>query len=148
MAKPTNDGDAIALVRAAGVLLESARGPIPNLVELVVGESIKGTWWGHPKGKLIFRATRTVRDDPNVLVCRLIAGKVTFVHRKLWPALVRLAPTITPDWLARIKEEHTASGAHRKTTTAFPDWVPLADRKRGAAMNEADARAAFPKGAL
>jgi hypothetical protein len=35
--------------------------------------------------------TRAVRDSDDVLVCRLIKGKITFVHRRLWPALVRAA---------------------------------------------------------
>jgi hypothetical protein len=33
-----------------GMLLQSARGPLPNVAELVAGEPIKGSWWGHPKG--------------------------------------------------------------------------------------------------
>lgn len=135
--------DALALVREAGILLESARGPVPNLAELLVGKPIKGNWWAHPKGRLIFRMTREVRDHPDVLVCRLIGGKVTFVHKRLWPALARLGRTIPKDRLARIREEHTETGAHRVVTTPFPDWLPAAVRKRADAMDLAKARAAF-----
>ncbi len=50
--------------------------------------------------------------------------KVTLVHRRLWPALVRVADRFPPKNLAAIHEEHTTSGAHRVHEQAFPDWVP------------------------
>jgi hypothetical protein len=36
-----------------------------------------GSWWGHAKGHEIFWLTRAVRDSGDVLVCRLVGGKVT-----------------------------------------------------------------------
>ena len=115
--------NAIAFVRAHGIVLESARGSVPILAEAVAGERIQGGWWGHPKGHDIFVATRAVRDSPDVLVCRLLGGKVTYIHRRLWPAVVRLAARFRKDSLAAIQEEHTASGSHRIVRTPFPDWV-------------------------
>ena len=56
---------------------------------------------------------------------RLVSGKVTFVHRRIWPALVRVADRFTPKQLAALHEEHTASGAHRVHEQPFPDWVPV-----------------------
>src|SRR5205814_1136046 len=79
--------DSIAFVKRHGIVLESARGPVPNLAEAVAGERIRGGWWGHPKGRDIFAATRAVRDSPDVLVCRFLDGKVTFIHRRLWPTV-------------------------------------------------------------
>jgi hypothetical protein len=32
-------------VREQGIVLQSARGPIPNLAEYVAGEPIRGSWW-------------------------------------------------------------------------------------------------------
>ncbi len=55
---------------------------------------------------------------------RLVRGKVTLVHRRLWPALVRLADRVPRERLAALHEEHTASGAHRVVEEPFPDWVP------------------------
>src|SRR3954469_6222082 len=75
----------------AGVLLESARGPIPNVAELVAGEPIKGSWWGHRAGHAIFEAINALADSPDVVRLRLVNGKVTLVHRRVWPALVRVA---------------------------------------------------------
>ncbi len=72
-----------------GVLLEAARGPIPSVAELVAGAPIRGSWWSHPAADEIFRATRALRDAPDVLVCRLLDGKVTFDAIACLPAPLR-----------------------------------------------------------
>ncbi len=74
---------ALAFVRRHGVVLEGARGPVPNLAEAVAGAPIRGSWWGHAKGHEIFRLTRAVRDARDVLVCRLVGGnlKGAFIRR-------------------------------------------------------------------
>jgi hypothetical protein len=114
---------ALAFVRSHGIVLESARGPVPSLAEAVAGERIRGGWWKHPKGHDIFAAARAARDSEDVLVCRLVDGKVTFIHRRLWPALVRLADKLRKKSLAAIHEDHTASGWHRMVERPFPQWV-------------------------
>jgi hypothetical protein len=105
-------------------MLESGHGPVPNLVEFIAGEPVKGNWWSHPDAHRIFALTRSVRDSPDVLTCRVVNGKVTFVHRRVWPALVRLANLVPKDRLAAIQEVHTRTGAHRVITIPFPTWVP------------------------
>ena len=130
---------ALAFVEQAGVVLESAHGPVPSLAEAIAGAAIRGSWWGHANGREIFRATRTVRDSSDILVCRLIDGKITYVHRRLWPALVRLADRFAASHLAAIREEHTESGAHRLVTTAYPQWVPREIRAAADELSEADA---------
>ena len=47
-----------------------------------------------------------------MLVCRLVGGKVTYVHRRLWPALVRVSGRFPRKNLAKVHEKHTASGKH------------------------------------
>jgi hypothetical protein len=79
--------EAVAFVQKHGVVLESANGQVPSLAQAITGDKIKGSWWAHPRGKEIFQITRIVRESDQVLVCRLISGKVTLVHRRLWPAL-------------------------------------------------------------
>lgn len=77
--------DGIALVRERRVLT------LGQLAERIAGEPISGSWWGHPAGKEIYRvatALEEARDE--VLVAKLVDGKVTFVHRALWPALARV----------------------------------------------------------
>lgn len=87
---------ALDFVRRHGVVLEAARGKAPSLAEAIAGEPLGGAWWPHPKAQEIFAATRVVRGSPEVLVCRLLGGKVTFIHRRLWPALVRIANRFPP----------------------------------------------------
>ena len=111
-------------LKREGVMLESGRGPIPNLVEFIAGEPVKGNWWSHRQSHSIFALTRLVRDSPDVLTCRLVDGKVTFVHRRVWSALVRLANLFPQSRLAAIREVHTRTGAHKIITIRFPAWVP------------------------
>ena len=134
---------ALGFVRKHGVVLESAKGPLPSLAEAIAGEPIHGSWWAHPSGHLIFELTRIVRDSDQVLVCRTFQGKVTFVHQRLWPALVRLAPHLPRRSLARIREHHTRSGRHVVRSVAFPRWVPATVRLRASRLSEAAARQAL-----
>jgi hypothetical protein len=131
--------NAIDFVRSHGIVLESARGPVAILAEAVAGERIQGGWWGHPKGHDIFAAVRAVRDSPDVLVCRLLGGKVTYIHRRLWAAVVRLADKLDKDLLVAIREEHTASGSHRVVGTPFDEWVPREEREVANRLTEEEA---------
>jgi hypothetical protein len=115
--------DAMAVLIEHGMLLASARGPIPNVAALVAGEPIKGSWWAHPTSHAIFNTLALLAESPDVIRLRLVDGKVTLVHRRLWPALVRVADHLTVKQLAAISEEHTASGAHRVDERPFPSWV-------------------------
>lgn len=115
---------AFAFVKKSGVVLESGRGPVPSLAEAIAGAPIRGSWWAHPKAHTIFLCSRAIRASADVLVCRLVAGKVTYVHRRLWPALVRLAGRFDIDRLAAIREVHTTSGKHEVKVTPFAEWVP------------------------
>jgi len=115
---------ALAFVETHGVVLQAARGPVPSLAEAVAGERIRGSWWGHPKGQAIFLAAEALSESPDVLVCKLVDGKVTYVHRRLWPALVKLASHFPKAQLAKVWSEHTATGAHRARRVEFPSWVP------------------------
>ena len=114
----------MALLIEHGVLLESARGPIPNVAEIVAGKPISGSWWAHPASHSIFAAINALADSDDVVRTRLVNGKITLVHRRVWPALVCVREHLPADRLAAIREEHTASGAHRKVETPLPAWVP------------------------
>ena len=133
--------DAVAFVELHGIILESGHGPVPNLAEAIAGERIRGSWWGHPKGRSIFAATRAVRDSPDILACRLLGGKVTYIHRRLWPAVVRLAAKFDKDSLQAIREEHAASGSHRIVQTPFPDWVGTETKEAADRYSEEEALA-------
>ena len=131
--------EALAFVRKHGVVLASAPGPVPTLVTAIVGTPIKGSWWGHPKGREIFRVLSAVRDSPDILVCRLVDNKITFVHRRLWPALVRVAERFEARQIAQVHEEHTASGRHVTRDIAFPKWVPPDVMSQSRSLSEDEA---------
>lgn len=116
--------EGLAFVRRHGVVLQAARGPVPSLAEAIADGPIRGSWWGHSKGHEIFRVAEAICESPEVLVCKLVEGKITYVHRRLWPALVKLASRFRKEQLAKTWNEHTPSGAHRSRRLAFPMWVP------------------------
>jgi hypothetical protein len=87
--------------------------------------------------------TRAVRDSDDVLVCRLVEGKVTFVHRRLWPALVRAADHLPSDHISQVRDVHTSSGRHVTTEVPFPDWVPSSVRTEARSLSEESALTEF-----
>ncbi len=133
---------ALAFIRRHGIVLEGGHGPVPTLAEAVAGAPIRGSWWGHAKGHEIFVLTRAVRESVDVLVCRLVSGKITYVHRRLWPALVRLAPQFRHSALAALREVHTVQGRHEVRKVPFPRWVPPEVTHQAHKLSERDAWAA------
>ena len=133
----------LAFVKKHGVVLASARGPVPNVAEAVAGQPIVGSWWAHPKGKAIFSALSELDDSADILCCKLVAGKVTLAHRKTWPALVRLARDglIAHEQLAAIEQQHMPTGEHRNIVTPFPAWVDDATAKAADKLTTQQARA-------
>ena len=135
---------AIAFVEANGVVLESGRGAVPSLAEAIAGAPIRGSWWAHPKANTIFLCSRAIRESADVLVCRLVGGKVTYVYRHLWPALVRLAQRFDADRLAMIEEVHTPSGRHEVNVTTFPEWIPEEVAQAAARLTDEEATSLLP----
>ncbi|HVT57948.1 MAG TPA: hypothetical protein VHR45_06080 [Thermoanaerobaculia bacterium] len=93
------DSRILAALEDLGLLLEQDK-TLPNVVSLVTGESLKTTWWSHPQAHLIFHTLTELADHPDVLTTKLMAGKVTFVHRDLWSALLAVALSREP-WQLR-----------------------------------------------
>lgn len=75
-----------ALQKYGLLLLTDAR--LPSVAGLVAGEPIRGSWWAHRQSHSIFRAAVRLAEHPDATTAKLVSHKVTFVHRKLWPALV------------------------------------------------------------
>jgi hypothetical protein len=131
--------EGLAFVKRHGVVLQAARGPVPSLAEAIAGGPIRGSWWGHAKGHEIFRVTEAICDSPEVLVCKLVDGKVTYIHRRLWPALVKLASRFRKEQLAKVWNEHTRGGTHRSRHLAFPAWVPSEVLEQAERLSSAEA---------
>lgn len=146
--RPYSLRSALAFVAANGVVLASAKGPAPRLIEVIAGEPIRGNWWSHPRVNEIYNILAAVQDADDILVCKLLDGKVTLVHRCLWPALVRLATRLAPERIAQAKEEHTAGGRHVARSIPFPRWVPASVLREAEALSEGQALAVIEPTAL
>ncbi|MBE9179310.1 hypothetical protein IQ268_12135 [Oculatella sp. LEGE 06141] len=73
-----------------GLLLQQDKN-LPNIVSFVTGEVVRGSWWSHPDAQTIYECLNTVVEHPDVLVSKLVLGKVTFVHRRLWSSILAMA---------------------------------------------------------
>jgi hypothetical protein len=136
--------EVMAVLTEQGMLLESARGPLPNAAELVAGEPIAGSWWSHAASHAIYRTITEIGASPDVVRLRLVNRKITLVHRRLWPAVVRVSASFPASALAALTDEHTKSGAHRTLERAFPDWLPAGVASAGRRLTEEEAFAELP----
>jgi hypothetical protein len=82
-----------------GLLLQQDK-RLPSVVGLLVGSPLAGSWWSHPKAHVIFHCLEQLLEHPDVLVTRLVGGKVTYLHRSLWPAFLAVA-TAQEAWQRR-----------------------------------------------
>jgi hypothetical protein len=78
-----------------GLLLKQDKA-LPSVVGLLTGESLRTSWWSHPKANLIFAVLAHLSNHPDVLVTKLLYRKDTLVHRSLWPALLAVATARKP----------------------------------------------------
>ena len=76
----------LASLADRGLLLKQDK-ELPSVVGIVTGESLRTSWWSHPKGRLIFAVLSELADHEDVLFTKLLLGKDTLVHRRLWPSL-------------------------------------------------------------
>lgn len=82
--KPNDPQGLKSLLRERGLLT------VRELASLIAGDPIRGSWWAHPRAHDIVHALDALHNDPDIILCKLIDGKQTLVHRRLWPALARV----------------------------------------------------------
>jgi hypothetical protein len=82
-----------------GLLLQSDA-QLPNVASLFAGEPVRGSWWTHPRAQQIFVGLNQLEDHEDVLFTKLLSGKVTLVHRRLWRELLSIAISREP-WQMR-----------------------------------------------
>lgn len=80
----------IKALEKQGILLQTDTA-LPNVAGLLAGEPIKGSWWVHPHANKIFAGLNRLADHEDVLFTKLVSGKVTLIHRRLWPDFLSLA---------------------------------------------------------
>lgn len=134
----------LAWVREHGVVLQSARGPVPNVAQFIAGEEIRGSWWGHPAGQAIYAILTWLDESPDIVATRLIDQNITLLHSRVWPSVVRVSGALGVERLAAIHSEHTSSGAHESFDVDYPSWVPAEVLREGARLDEAEAYATLP----
>jgi hypothetical protein len=128
-----NAEEALFLLKRSGVMSVVRAGACPSLVVETLGEGVRGSWWAHPRGRLVYAILTALDDHPDVLVTRLIDGKNALVHRTLWPALLRL---VTDEgWRAR------ASASLEPNARALLRRVESEGRVRGDALAPGASRA-------
>lgn len=86
MGAESSVAEALRILESTGLLMLSDP-RLPSVTGLIVGAPIHRSWWGHPQGGLIYYVVQSLAEHPHVLSTKLIAGKVTFVHRRLWPSV-------------------------------------------------------------
>jgi hypothetical protein len=73
-----------------GLLLQTDA-QLPNVASLFASEAVHGSWWKHPRAQEIFVGLNQLEDHQDVLFTKLLSGKVTLVHRRLWRELLSIA---------------------------------------------------------
>jgi hypothetical protein len=79
----------LSQLKKFGLLLESDP-KLPSVATIITGSPLHSSWWSHPLAQTIFDVNGQLDDHPDVLVTKLIASKVTFVHKKLWPEILAI----------------------------------------------------------
>lgn len=105
------DAEAVVTAVAEHGLLFLSDPKRGNAIQVLTGQFPRGSWWSHPQANAIYDILNTVEEHPDVALAKLLSGKVTLVHRKLWPALLTVGsarepwqtdglPAVAAQWLA------------------------------------------------
>ena len=131
------------LKRIGLLLMSDAR--LPNVASLFAGESIRGSWWSHPRAQEIFAGLEQLENHQDVLFTKLVSGKVTLVHRRLWNYLVAIG-LAREDW----QTQGLSNAAKHLLSTVEGEGLLQSDRvfwprqfksvKIGAAIRELESR--------
>jgi hypothetical protein len=114
----TEAATVVAAVAEGGLLFLSDP-KRPSAIQILTGQPPRGSWWSHPRAQEIYDVLQVVEGHPDVLLAKLLDGKVTLVHRSLWPALLTIATARQPwqtaglsevarQWLAAFDEAEAA----------------------------------------
>jgi len=144
---PTPD-ELASFVACHKVVTESARCRVPSLVHLMAPPPplARGNWWSWPGANRIYNRLGALRERDDVLVCRLVRGKVAYVHAAAWPALVRLRDVFPAGALDRVANVHEPSGRHASHRVPLDLWLPVPVAASARALDERAARAALASG--
>lgn len=110
----------------------------PSVASLVAAEPVRGSWWSHPKTYAIWRVAVELGQRPDIAGARLVSGKVTFVHRKLWPALAAIGSARAPWQMNGLnRAARLLLGRVRRTGRTRTDRMPGYATGKSKAISEA-----------
>ena len=114
---------------------------LPSVTGLITGEPIKGSWWGHPQSHAIFAVVEQMEGYGQALQTKLVSGKVTFVHRPLWPALAGAGAARDPWQVDGLSQEE----GRLLRTVEEAEWVRTDEPERLAPLDLKTVRKAAKK---
>src|ERR1700682_3058710 len=109
----TCDDIVLEIERHGMLLMQDVR--VLSVVGILAGQPLKGSWWSHPRSHEMFRCLEQLGESADILACRLVARKVTYLHRRLWPAFLSVAAS-REEW-----QTHKLSSAARKLLSSVQD---------------------------
>lgn len=68
----------------------------PSVVSTITGKSIQGSWWGHPMANPIYNGLNWAIHRKSILSAKLLAKKVTYIHRRLYPLFFSIVNEVRP----------------------------------------------------
>lgn len=94
-------------LKRVGFLMETDA-CLPSVSGLIAGEVVRGSWWSHKAAQTIFSTLGQLEDHRDVIFTKIISGKVTLVHRKLWSEVFAIGTSYAP-W--QLKDLSKSAGA-------------------------------------
>lgn len=88
-------------------LILDADPKFPSVTGFVAGD-VRGSWWAHPAAHEMFKLACRLRAHPDVLMVKLISGKITLVNRPLWPAVYAIGTAREPWQMQGLSKEAKA----------------------------------------
>jgi len=79
-----------------GLLLKSDPN-LPSVTTLAAGEPVRGSWWGHPMSHQMFHLLEALEDHEDAALIKLVSGKDTFIHKRLFSHLASIGMS-REDW--------------------------------------------------
>jgi len=89
-------------------LILDADPKFPSITGFVTGDAVRGSWWAHPQSKEMYQLACRLRDHPDVLLAKLVSGKVTLIHRPLCPAVFAIGTAREPWQMQTLSKEARA----------------------------------------
>ncbi len=133
----------LAELERSGLLL-AADARLPSVATRIAGAPVRGSWWAHERGRAIFAALVALEESGEATSVKLVERQVTWVHARLWPALVRVATADEPWQRARLSRAASALEADvaARGELALDDFAGEreARRRRLAAARELEER--------